>query len=441
MALLRDSCWCFLFFDNRLNEVLPLQYKGDSEEMKVNKEMNKLNDLISNEISSLANKTIAMQKCNLDAAKIDRMISGDLQKVAKSLTNNNIHELKPVVEKYKNKENELLKRFISVQNAGNKISEEDHHEQVLYDLIIKCIELAIQMKREYRKQHDSHILEKNLIEGGVFLSGAPHAARMNKLTGGDILELERRGFRPMIYRNDNGALLNTYDTKVLIGLFKLWIDKGKKEQIDFEFKELAEAMVTKPSGGEYRLIHQSLQNIAATWLEYKEYFDPKISKFYSATVKHRPIKSLAWIARTKEEEGGKERAAVIRFHEYLHNSLLDGNYVFINMVIYNELPTSNARIIYLNILDAIENGTIRFDLEQLMEHIILKDGMDFNRARTIKTIETSFRHLLDADVITDYSLVKNKRTYTHIEFTPSDWLQGHRNVKAKLESSAVRALL
>jgi len=411
--------------------------------MKVSKEVTKLNELISNDISGLTDKTIAMQKCNLDADKINQMTQDDLQKIAKSLMSSNLHELKPILEKYKNKENELLKRFISIQNAGNKIPELDHREQVLYELIIKSIELAIHMKREYRKQHDSHILEKNLIEGGVFLSGAPHAARMNKLTGGDILELERRGFRPMIYKNDNGTVLNTYDTKVLIGLFKLWIDKGKKNHIEFEFKELAEAMVTKPSGGEYRLIHESLKNIAATWVEYKEYFDPKISRFYSATVQHRPIKSLAWIARTKDEEGGKERAAVITFHEVLHQSLLEGNYVFINMVIYNELPTSYARIIYLNILDAIENGTTRFDLEKLIDHIILKDGVEekFNKARTIKTIETSFRHLLDADVITDYNMIKNKRTYTHIDFTPSDWLQGHRNNNGRVELGSPGAIM
>ncbi|MEI4896833.1 hypothetical protein Q8G71_36710, partial [Klebsiella pneumoniae] len=80
---------------------------------------------------------------------------------------------------------------------------------------------------------------------------------------------------------------------------------------------------------EYRLIHESLKNIASTWIEYKEYFDPTSSKYYSATVKHRPINSLVWIARTKEEEGGKERAAIISFHDFLHNSLLAGNYVFI----------------------------------------------------------------------------------------------------------------
>lgn len=403
--------------------------------MKVSKEMSKLKDLIANEISSLAHKVLEMQKCNLGMEKIERMIKDDIERHSKSLTTFNLHELKPVLEKYKSKENELLKRFISLQNAGNIISEDDQFEQVHLDLTIKCIEIAIQKKREYRKQHDSHILEKNLIKGGVFLTGAPHAARMNKLTGGDILELERRGFRPMIYKNDNGALLNTYDTRVLIGLFKLWIDKGKKKQVEFEFKELAEAMITKPSGGEYRLIHQSLRNIAATWLEYKEYFDPNTTRYYSATIQHRPIKSLAWIARTKEEEGGKERAAVITFHEKLHESLLAGNYVFINMVIYNELPTSNARIIYLNILDAIENGITNFDLEQLIEHIMLKDGIEesFNRSRTIKTIETSFRHLLDADVITDFNLCKSKRTYSHIEFTPSDWLQGHRSINGSTE--------
>jgi hypothetical protein len=400
--------------------------------MKVDKEMSKFNDLISNEIDALAKKKLEMLNCRIEGEKIDRMIESDLQRIAKGLMSSNLHELKPVLEKFKNKENELLKRFLTIQGSGQKISDSEHLEQIRYDLIIKSIEMAIHLKREYRKQYNSHILEKNLIQGGVFLSGTPHASTMNKLTGGDILELERRGFRPIIYKNDNGALLNSYDTRVLVGLFKLWLNQGKNKQIQFEFKDLAEAMVTKPSGGEYRLIHESLKNIAATWLEYKEYFDSKRSKYYSATIQHRPINSLAWIARTKEEEGGKERAAVISFHDVLHESLLAGNYVFINMVIYNELPTSYARLIYLNILDAIESGTTSFELDTLIDHIILRDGEgdSFNRARTIRTIETSFGHLMDADVITDFNLRKTGRKYTHIDFVPSDWLQGHKNTSA-----------
>ncbi|MGV2885898.1 hypothetical protein [Paenibacillus taichungensis] len=397
--------------------------------MKVDKDMSKFNDLSSNEIDAVAKKKLELINCRIDNEKVDRMIDADLQRVAKGLMSSNLHELKPVLEKFRNKETELLKRFLTIQRSGHKISDTEQLEQIRYDLIIKSIELAIQLKREYRKQYNSHILEKNLIQGGVFLSGTPHAATMNKLTGGDILELERRGFRPMVYKNDNGAILNSYDTRVLIGLFKLWVTQGKNKQIQFEFKDLAEAMVTKPSGGEYRLIHESLKNIAATWVEYKEYFDPNSSNYYSATIQHRPINSLAWIARTKEEEGGKERAAIISFHDVLHESLLAGNYVFINMVIYNELPTSYARLIYLNILDAIESGTTTFELDTLIDHIILKDGDDesFNRARTIRTIETCFGHLADADVITDFNLRKTGRKYTHINFVPSDWLQGHRN--------------
>lgn len=384
--------------------------------MKVDKNMKKLSELVINEIETLAKKKYEMLNCRIDVEKIDRMIENDLQKIAKSLMNHNIHELRPILEKYKNKENEILKRFLSLHGAGQKISDSDHLEQIRYDLIIKAIERAIHLKREYRKQYNSHILEKNFIQGGVFLTGTPH-----RFTTGEIIELERRGFRPIIYKNDNGALLNSYDTKVLIGLFKLWQTKGMKKTIHFEFKELAEAMVTKPSGGEYRLIYESLKNIAATWVEYKEYFDPNRSKFYSATIQHRPIKSLAWIARTKEEEGGKERAAVVTFHEVLHESLLAENYVFINMVIYNELPTPCARLLYLNILDAISSGITTFEFDRLIDHLTLREE-PFNRARAVQTIEASFGHLMEADVITEFTVRRTGRKKTHIDFVPADWL-------------------
>lgn len=398
--------------------------------MKVDKELRKLNDLV-NEIDAIAKKKIEMLSCrSIEEAKIDQMITPALERIAKGLMTRNLHELKPILEKYKNQENEILKRFLTLQSAGLKISESELAEQTRCDLLIKTIEMAIQLKREYQKQYNAHILEKNFIQGGVFLSGTPHASTRSRLTGGDILELERRGFRPIIYRNDNGALLNSYDTKVLVGLFKLWLNQGKKKQIQFEFKDLAEAMCTNPSGGEYRLIHESLRNIAATWIEYKEYFDPKRSKFYSATVQHRPIESLVWIARTKEEEGGKERAAIVSFHDVLHKSLLEGNYVFINLMIYNELPTSYARLIYLNILDELENNVTSFELDSLIDHIILKDMTTFNRGRAIRTIEMSFRHLMDADVITEYNLRKTGRKFTHIDFVPSDWLLAGKQLRA-----------
>jgi hypothetical protein len=412
--------------------------------MKVDKQMaQKFNDFISNDIPFIANKKREMQKNNVELDKIERTIQHDLQKISKSLMNSNIHELNPLLDKYKNKENELLKKLFSLQKEGQKVGEEDYIHQIHFELIITCIQDAISLKREYRKKYNSHILEKNFIKGGVFLSGTPHKNTMSRLTGGDILELERRGFRPMTYKNDNGALLNTYDTRVLVGLFKLWLNQGMKQTIEFEFKDLAEAMLTKPSGGEYKLIHQSLKNIAATWVEYKEYFDPNTSRFYSATIQHRPIKSLAWIARTPDEEDGKQRAAVLTFHDVLHESLKAGNYVFINMVIYNELPTSYARNIYLNILDAIEHGRYTFDLDTLIDHIILRDGENeetFNRSRTIRTIETSFRHLKDADIITDFELRKVRRKLSYIDFTPSEWLQGHRGGNSNSELDTAKML-
>jgi len=348
----------------------------------------------------------------------------EIRHIASQFSSLNLHELKPLLRGYQAKENELLKQMLK----DNLSKDRDMQQQLLQiELSIECIEHIILIKREYNKLYTSHIIEKNMISGGLFVSGTPRTETLMQLSEGEILQLERRGFRPIQYRNDNGALLNTYDTRVLVGLFKLWLDQGCSKTIQFEFKELADAMLTKPSGGEYNTIYQSLRNIAATWIEYKEYFDKKASTYHSAIVQHRPITSLAFVARTPDEENGKERAAILTFHDILHDSLIRGNYIFINMALYNELPTQYARIIYLNILDAIDTKQYEFELDRMIEHIIVKDEK-FNRARTVKMIDTSFNHLLNADILSSYELIKMKNKFTHIKFQPADWIVLSRNL-------------
>ncbi|TKJ83061.1 hypothetical protein PaeCFBP13512_23195 [Paenibacillus sp. CFBP13512] len=362
----------------------------------------------------------------INKEQIDQIIVDEMQKYFTSFHSVQINEIKPLIDLYKDQENDQLKSIILQQATGLNISINDQKKLDLISISIQLLDNVLFYKREYQKQFSSHIFEKNLLASGAFLSGTPHAKTMSKLVVSEnIFELERRGFRPIVYRNDKGAILNTYDTKVLIGLFKLWMIQGCNKNIEFEFKELAEAMLTKPSGGEYKLIYDSLQNIAATWIEYKEYYDQSKHKYYSATVKHRPITSLKLIARKREEENGKERAAEIVFHDILHQSLLARNYVFINMVIFNELPTSYARMIYLSILNGIENDNRLFNIDQLIDQIIITDE-NYNRARTINTIKNSFEHLLQADIIADYEFVKVKNKVTFIQYNPAEWLLVHR---------------
>lgn len=400
--------------------------------MKISK-LSELVDQYTDELYTMKNELKSHHLINED--QINQTLLDQMNKYVSSFQSVQINEIKPLKDSFKEQETDRLKKIILKQSTGISISAKDQKELDLISISIKILDHILLHKREYQKQFSSHIFEKNLLASGAFLSGTPHAKTTHKLGQSEnILELERRGFRPIVYRNDKGVVLNTYDTKVLIGLFKLWMVQGCNQKIEFEFKELAEAMLTKPSGGEYKLIYDSLQSIAATWIEYKEYYDQPKHKYYSATVKHRPITSLKLIARKKEEEDGKERAAAIMFHDILHESLLERNYVFINMVIFNELPTSYARMIYLSILNGIENDNYIFNIDELINQIIITDE-NYNRARTIKTIKNAFEHLLQADIIAGYDFVKVKNKVMFIQYTPAEWLLVHRQSRLKIENS------
>lgn len=399
-------------------------------------EISKLSELVDQYAVELyAMKKEILKQYPMNKEQIDQFIVDEMQKYFTSFHSIQINEMKPLIDLYKDQENDQLKSIILQQSTGLNISINDQKKLDLISISIQLLDNVLFYKREYQKQFSSHIFEKNLLASGAFLSGTPHAKTMSKLVVSEnIFELERRGFRPIVYRNDKGAILNTYDTKVLIGLFKLWMIQGCNQNIEFEFKELAEAMLTKPSGGEYKLIYDSLQNIAATWIEYKEYYDQSKHKYYSATVQHRPITSLKLIARKREEENGKERAAEIVFHDILHQSLLERNYIFINMVIFNELPTSYARMIYLSILNGIENDNHIFNIDDLIDQIIITDE-NYNRARTIKTIKNSFEHLLHADIIANYEFIKVKNKVTFIQYNPAEWLLVHRQTQIEKHDS------
>lgn len=269
-----------------------------------------------------------------------------------------------------------------IKNQGADLDEEQQDEWDVLNLQYKILAKAIEVKQEYQKQF-THPIERNFIGHGVFSSTTPNQETLKKIrTSEGIVEQVRDGFRKLYYRNENGNLLTTYDTKVFIGLLKLWETRGKNREIIFEFKELLHEIESDLSGGEYTTVAKSLENLARTSIIMEEYLDPSTGKKTRTRI-HHPIQN-ADIIYTK---GRAE--ATIEFNNYLHDSLLAGNYVLINMGLFNDLATPTSKNLYLYIVNELSREDNRVEIDPLIEHLGLHAS---TRTKAINMIKDAFRN-------------------------------------------------
>lgn len=395
----------------------------------------KIIEIYEDLIPKISHRILQLEMQTVPKEAIDNLLQDDIKSVVTKLKSCNIHELNSSSDKYRKQENMLLTKFFKMQSEGSSISDTDLALRSNLELMLRCIEQAITEKREYNRQFSkSDIFEKTLIKSGAILAGAPKSSTLEKYKKANmnkelILQIERNTMRANLFTNSLGKTLQSYDLKVLVGLFKIWLRSEKQREIRFQFTELAEAMNSRPSGGEYTLIYDSLTSILNTTLVLKAYMDEK-SGIYSAQAEFHPIDNITWIARTQnEDKPGKQREAIVTFGDMIYKNLINGNYIFLSSVIYNELPTPYARLIYLNLLDRLsEDTTFRtFDMDELIHQlVILADDDDTdvltNRSRITRQIEDAFDRLKEQDIIIDYKVRKQSNRKKWIDITPSKWI-------------------
>lgn len=397
---------------------------------------NKIEELIIDIVTPIAQQVRTLEKQAVAKEIIDDLLKDEYAVVIGRFKTLNIHELKSIEQKYRKHEVQILNKFFQIQNEGKSIPESDLLQRAIYSIVTRSIDQAINEKREYNRQFSrSHIFERTLIQAGAITANSPQKPtldKMKKLTDNKelALQIERQTKRKNVFQNLLGNTLQSYDGKVLLGLFKLWLNNPERpKNIRFQFNELAHAMNSKPSGGEYKLIYASLNNLLQTTLYLKSYLDPK-SGFYSAEVNYNPVDNIVWLARSKEEdEAGKQREAMVTFGDVIYQNLASGNYVFLSGVIYNELPTAYARLIYLFLIDQISEDpqSRSLDLDVLIEHLSISGEEEIteeatNRSRITRQIEAGLDRLMEQDIIRKYTVRKQGNRKKWIDFIPSEWI-------------------
>jgi hypothetical protein len=260
----------------------------------------------------------------------------------------------------KSEETNYEKKILECERQNQTPDPLDIKQKKLLTMQIRIIENALAMKKQYHKKSSGeHPIERDMVQYPFISAASPKENKLKQMRNpkGFVVQ-ERNGFRRLYYENERGTFLTMHDERVLIGLFRLWLTNGQKQTFSFDFKELAEEMfIIEPAGGEYNAILNSLKNLYATSIVMEEYTDPSSNESTSREY-HRPIHTLKLIGKPN-----KERAATVTFHDYVQGSMSSGNYIMINMLLYNDLKNDTTKVLYPFILSELSKNEDHYLLD------------------------------------------------------------------------------
>lgn len=381
--------------------------------------MKAIRNTLRSEASNLIQVLSQLKRLNISQKDIDERLAPNIESSARRLLKHKTMQLTLEFTYIGNEFNTLTRQINEEERNRGPIEEHTSSMHALLELEYKILERAIELKKiENRKLPDTPI-ETNLIEHGLFGAGSHTKAVMKKKYSGGVVQQTRNGFRRLFYENANGVFLGTFDARVLAGLTKLYFQSGQNQQFSFNFNELAHAMDSEISGKEYMELYQSLVNLSRTQIIMEEYFLPG-NKVRQRTILYHPIDTLEFVLR-EGEEPGKERAASVSFHSLIHKSLQAGNFLHMNVVLFNDLHKPITKLLYVNMINSVANGVTSYHVDTLTQHLNLQTG---NRSLVVNGLLEAFYELKAMDVIESYEAVYGPRkSLTYINFEPSDLLK------------------
>jgi hypothetical protein len=297
----------------------------------------------------------------------------------------------------------------------------------------KIIEKAIELRKESYKK-PSFPLNKNLLDHGVYFS-----RQQDRKKKTEIIEeprkiiVDKNGLKKLTYQNDNGHLLTIFDTKVFLGLHKIWELNNKNIEFSFTEYQLLDILKLPKGGSSYNHLRKSLDNLYSTSVVLHEFSYDGSNKTLRTERFHLiegDTKDI--IFRGNEDftyQPGEEEMDIksvtynIRFSAYLQDSLNQGFVSYISLAMLEDLDIPSAQGLYLMLLsmEAINEGYYEIDIKKIQEHIGLPS--DLRPARLKETLEKACIQLKTIDILSDYTFHKDIGKVTYLRMTPSSWFK------------------
>lgn len=309
----------------------------------------------------------------------------------------------------------------------------DLESLTLIDYSIKILRLAQEKRTESYKTHDVKV-SKNVIDHGavLFVSGSSSRTKKSSTSNkneGIVLEKSDNGRKILTYENSSGRLVTLFDTRVFLGLHKIWEQRGKQKKVTFTLHELCETVNIGTTGKDYANVREALTVLYETSVVMRNYYIKNKNQRIE-TSQFRLIQGGQKI----ELKSGENVYAVeqtIVFSDYLQLSLLEGYVSFISLALLEDLQSATAQAIYLKLCGESLNdaGRYEFNVDQLAEIIGLSSNNPKSRNRQL--IKTALTELETIKILKSFYFPP--RTDKIIMY-PSDWFAA---VAKKEETNAL----
>lgn len=326
-----------------------------------------------------------------------------IQYTARQLKNSRTHELEKALLTIINEEAHLFRTNANDQVAQQKL-----------EFKRNIVELALQLrKKEYTNRNNMTPVERNYAEAPIFASTLPTSKTLIELREENgIIQEKRTAYRQISYRSQD--MLSQYDFKVFTGLQRLWEIKGKNQEFSFHINDLITIIEGENSGGTQTIVYNSLHKLFTTDIFFEDYYDPEL-KIKMDTEWHHLINNVRF--EYEDNEQNRIKQVKIQFNKYLHKGLLSGNYVRINMSLYQDLNSSTSKLLYPVIASLITERT-EFEIEDLINVLGLNR---ISRKEALKKIRSAFDNFIEAGIIERYFPIQvpNGQSYKSYIVEPS----------------------
>ncbi|CAN7762145.1 hypothetical protein LJR153_007106 [Paenibacillus sp. LjRoot153] len=336
----------------------------------------------------------------LNSDQIEEQIINEMDIRTGKLIHLYTSDLREAVLELEREETDLDKKFLQMQKNNQPIEQIDLDHLRLLNMNVRILNNAMAKKKMAIKRNTNHPLENTLVQYPFVSSSYPSESKLETMKKEGVLLQYRNGYHRLSYRNERGKLLSTFDELTLLGLGSLWQKNGRFQEIPFDFKELAAEMyIIEPSGGDYTNILNSLKNLYATSFVTETFLDEQ--GLIREGIEYEHIFSK-FVLHGKE---GRERAGTIKFADVIHDNLMAGKYVNVNLLVLNDFENNATKALYPFILSILQSYYERYVLEmdKLIQHCNISDDNP-SKARTI--VMRAFEEFAAYEVISEPKLQK-----------------------------------
>jgi hypothetical protein len=288
---------------------------------------------------------------------------------------------------------DIDRKILHQQRNNQELSKSDLDYFSLLNMQLRILDNALTKKKQYKRDSNKHPIENRLVQYPFISSSYPTESTLQKMRNNGALQQYRDGYRRMYYRNERGKHLTIYDERVLLGIGSLWLKRNRNQTFTFEFKELAAEMyILEPTGADYTAILNALNNLYATSYVSEQFLDP------NGVIREGIKFSHLFADLALHGKDGRERAATINLGGTFQENMLAGNYVNVNLFVFNDFENNATRALYPLVLSLLseyqEEYTIPID--QLIRHCNISDD-NYSKARGI--IMKAFDELSASEIV------------------------------------------